>query len=207
MLLGAAFLPAPLGFLAWGALVPLLAEIDARVRAGRGAGSFFRLGYAFGFVFFLIGTHWIALLSEVAITVPWLKYPAWVAAAGYLAVFPGLAVALAGVLARRTAWGVARTFPLAFLVIEKLRASGELGFPWFQPGYSQHAYLPVIQLASLGGVTLVTAWVLVLNALLWRAWATRRAPALAAALVVLALPWAWGSGVLARAPPITRELV
>ena len=57
-----AFLPLPLGFLAWGAFVPLLVALDARVRAGSGR-SLFGLGYAFGFAFFLVGTHWIALLS------------------------------------------------------------------------------------------------------------------------------------------------
>ena len=45
-------------------------------------------------------------------------------------------------------------------VIEELRGSGELGFPWFQPGYTQHAYAPLLQLASLGSVTLVTLWLL-----------------------------------------------
>ena len=70
-----------LGFLAWFAFVPLLVALDRRLRAGASLRSLFGLGYGFGLVFFLIGIHWIALLSAVAITIPWLKYPAWVAAA------------------------------------------------------------------------------------------------------------------------------
>lgn len=199
-LLGAAFLPLPLGFLAWFGFVPLLVALERAIQSGAGARALFLLGWTFGFVFFLIGTHWIALLSDVAITVPWLKYPAWAAAAAYLALYPGLATLLTGVLCRRTRTPLALGFPVVFLAVEALRASGELGFPWFQPGYTQQAYLPVVQLASLGSVTLVTLWVLALNVLLWRAWAGRR-PALAiAALVWLVLPWAWGSAVLARAP-------
>ena len=196
-----AFLPLPLGFLAWVGFVPLLAALDARLRGGNGGRSLFRLGYASGFAFYLIGTHWIALLSEVAITVPWLRYPAWVAAAAYLALFTGLACWAAGTLARRTGIPLGVVFPFAFLAVEELRASGELGFPWFQAGYSQHDYVPLIQLAGLGSVTLVTLWLLFLNVLVWRAWAgaARLRAALGAALM-LALPWTWGLRVIAAAP-------
>jgi apolipoprotein N-acyltransferase len=200
-LLGAAFLPAPLGFLAWVGFIPLLEALDARGRAGVPGRSLFGLGYAFGLAFFLIGTHWIALLSNVAITVPWLKYPAWVAAAAYLALFTGIATWLAGSLVRRSGASLAAVFPFAFLAVEELRASGELGFPWFQPGYTQHAYPPVIQLASLGSVSLVTLWLLLLNVLGWRAWRGQaRVRAGLGASLALLLPWLWGQRVLDAAP-------
>jgi apolipoprotein N-acyltransferase len=218
VLLGAAFLPGVPGFVAWGALVPLLAALERRVARGASAGGLFRLGWLFGAVFYLIGTHWIALLSDVAITVPWLKYPAWLAAAGYLGLFGGLATLVAGLVSRpRRARGraggdaetgsripLALTFPLAFLTVEELRGAGELGFPWFQPGYSQHAYVPILQLASLGSVSLVTLWLLTVNVLLWRlavaapgrsGTGSRLRAGLGALLVVLA-PWLWGQRVL-----------
>jgi apolipoprotein N-acyltransferase len=166
-----------------------------------GARGLFALGYAFGFVFYLIGTHWIALLSDVAITVPWLKYPAWIMAALYLALYGGLTTLAAGVLARRARVSVALTFPLALVVVEELRGSGEMGFTWFQPGYTQHAYLPILQIASLGSVTLVTLWVVLLNVLIWRAFAgSARLRSAAGAVLALLLPWAWGGRVLAAAP-------
>jgi len=195
-----AFLPLPLEWLAWGAFVPLLVALDARLATGSGR-SLFGLGYACGFAFFLIGTHWIALLSNVAITVPWLKYPAWIAAAAYLALYFGLGTWAAGMLARHARLPLAAIAPFAFLAVEELRASGELGFPWFQPGYSQHAYAPLLQMASIGSVTLVTLWLLFLNVLLWRSVTgnTRLRAALGAAFM-LALPWAWGLRVLAAAP-------
>jgi len=195
-----AFLPLPLGFLAWGAFVPLLVALDARLKTASGRSLFF-LGYTGGFAFYLIGTHWIALLSDVAITVPWLKYPAWIAAAAYLALYTGLATWVAGALTRRARLPLAASFPFAFLAVEELRASGELGFPWFQPGYTQHAYAPLLQMASLGSVTLVTLWLLFLNVLLWRSVAggARLSAPLGVALT-LALPWAWGQRVLATAP-------
>jgi apolipoprotein N-acyltransferase len=193
------------GFVAWGALVPLLVGLDRRARRSATAGSLFRLGWLFGFVFFVIGMHWIGLLSEVAITVPWLKYPAWILAAAYLALYSGLATLIAGVLARPAGprWRgaprvpLALVFPVVFLCVEELRASGEIGFPWFQPGYSQHAYVPLLQLASLGSVSLVTLWLLLLNVLLWRSLTggARLRSAVGALLIVL-VPWLWGQRVL-----------
>jgi len=192
--------------------VPLLVALDACVRGPQspgagaaprrlGAGGLFALGYAFGFVFYLVGIHWIALLSEVAITVPWLKYPAWIVAALYLALYGGLTTLAAGLLARRARISVALTFPLALVVVEELRGSGELGFPWFQPGYSQHAYTHLLQVASLGSVTLVTLWLCVLNVLIWRAFSgSARLRAAVGAGLALLLPWFWGGRVLAAAP-------
>src|SRR4030095_2203038 len=90
-----AFLPAPLGFLAWFAFVPLLVALDRRLKEGARSRSLFTVGYVYGCVFYLIGTHWIALLTPVAITVPWLKYPAWWAAAFYLAFYAGFGAWLA----------------------------------------------------------------------------------------------------------------
>jgi apolipoprotein N-acyltransferase len=216
-LLGLAFLPRAPGWIAWFALVPLLAALERRPAASKSLRTSFGLGYAWGLGCFVIGAHWIALLSDVAITVPWLKYPAWLAAAAYLALFPALACTLAAWAARRSRLSVAAVFPFAWLTLEEVRASGELGFPWFQPGYTQHAYAPLIQMASLGSVSLVTLWLVTLNVLLWRAlrpaatagddsaparrwWrdGARQRAALGAALA-LALPWLWGTRVLEAA--------
>lgn len=181
--------------------MPLLVALDVRVREGASKRALFGLGYTFGLAFFLTGIHWIARLSDVAITVPWLKYPAWLVAAAYLSVFSGITTLLAGWLVRRRGVSLAVAFPLALLAIEELRASGELGFPWFQPGYSQHAYAPLIQMASLGSVSLVTLWLAVLNVVVWRALAgAARARAIAGAALLLLLPGTWGIRVLAAAP-------
>ncbi|MGH7742597.1 MAG: apolipoprotein N-acyltransferase [Candidatus Eiseniibacteriota bacterium] len=198
--MGVAFLPAPLGFLAYIGYLPLLIALDRAVRSGAGARRLFAIGYAFGVVFFGIGTHWIALLSDVASTQPWIKYPAWLLATLYLALFPGLTTLCCGWLARRVP--LAAVFPPALVAIEELRGSGELGFPWFQPGYTQHAYAPVVQLASLGSVTLVTLWIGVVNVLVWRAlFGHGRLRAAMGAALALALPWLWGARTLQAAPP------
>jgi apolipoprotein N-acyltransferase len=199
--LGAAFVPGVPGFVAWFAFVPLLLALERRVTSGRPR-AWFTLGYAGGFVFFLAGTHWIALLSDVALTIGWLKYLGWVLAAFYLAGYWALATWLAGWLARRSGVAARWTFAPAFLLVEEWRGSGELGFPWFQPGYTQHDLPPALQLASLGGVTLVTLWLLLVNGALVHAGRRRSAPAIALALGLLALPLAGGAWALrGRRPP------
>ena len=190
-LLGLAFVPGVPGVVAWFALVPLLLALERRVATG-GPRSWFALGYAGGAVFFLIGTHWIALLSDVALTIGWLKYLGWVLGGLYLALYWGAATWLAGWLARRSGVAARWTFVPAFLLLEELRGSGELGFPWFQPGYTQQGVLPVLQLASLGGVTLVTAWLLLLNAAVASAWRARDRRSFVVAGALLALPLLWG---------------
>src|SRR5262249_22719821 len=125
VLMGAAFVPGVPGFLGWFGFVPLLRALEHRVAAGRPR-SWFALGYVGGVVHFLAGTHWIALLSDVALTIGWLKYLGWVMAAFYLALYWGAAAALAGWLARRSGVAVRWTFAPAFLLVEELRGSGEL---------------------------------------------------------------------------------
>jgi apolipoprotein N-acyltransferase len=194
VLLGVAFLPLPLAFLAWFAFVPLLDVLDARLRARAPLRSLFATGYAFGLAFFGIGTYWIAMLSNVAITVPWLKYPAWIAAAAYLALFSGLATAAAGWLSRHAAL---RSRSIAFC--RQVRV-GELEFPWFQPGYAGGLRAADAD-GSLGSVTLVTAWLLLLNTLLWRSITARsRLRTVVGAVLALLLPWFWGQRAIDAAP-------
>lgn len=211
VLLGVAFLPRVPGALAWVALVPILWALERRVAQGP-LRSWFTLGFAGGVAFFLIGTHWIALLSDVALTIGWLKYLGWVLGALYLACFWGLATWLAGLLARRSGVPARWTFVVALLLVEELRGSGDLGFPWFQPGYTQSEVLPVLQVAALGGVLLVTAWVLSVNAaFLSLARSTRAARARGAAaltlLLLFAVPFAWGSFELSKRTPPAGPVV
>lgn len=210
--LGVAFLNASWGLLACGAFVPLWAVLERVAAEDRPRRNAFRWGYLFGFVFFLVGMHWIARLSNVAITIPWLKYPAWIAAAAYLAIYPAFASALAVALSRRSGFTLAVTAPFAFLLVEELRASGEMGFPWFQPGYAMHAYPAILQLASLGGVTLLTGWVLLVSVLLWRALplpgalaSSSRGLAAAGLLAALLLPWLWGRKTLHAADAMAAQ--
>ncbi|MEO6463509.1 MAG: apolipoprotein N-acyltransferase, partial [Candidatus Eisenbacteria bacterium] len=167
----------------------------------------FRFGYAAGFVFFLIGLVWIAFLSKVAVTVSWIMYPAWVAAAAYCALFPALAGVSTVFARRRLGLPVALGWPLFWLAAEWLRAQGEMGFPWLHVGYTQWNVQPVLQLASIGGASGVSLWLCALNACALlavlartrgrRAWI---APLAAFALLLVAPFVLMGP----RIPPLTR---
>jgi apolipoprotein N-acyltransferase len=77
----------------------------------------------------------------------------------------GLYVAVFSWLTRR--WGLWAA-PLVWPLLEFLRTKSQIGFPWGLLGYSMTPYIPFIQPASIGGVYLVSAWLVLVNVLLFR---------------------------------------
>ena len=182
--------------------MPLL--VGARSRGAlrrRSRGGCSAIGYAFGVVFFGLGTHWIALLSDVASTQPWIKYPAWLAGRRSTSRCSRASTTLlAGWLARRVP--LAFVFPPALVVIEELRGSGELGLSVVP------ARLHAARLCPGGAAReprrrhagdAVAGFV---NVLIWRALARpeRALRAALGALLALALPWLWGWRTLEAVP-------
>lgn len=77
----------------------------------------------------------------------------------------GLYVGLFALLVRRFGiWSA----PLVWPVLEFLRSRSQIAFPWNLIGSSMTPYVPFIQPAALGGVFLVSAWVVLVNLLLYR---------------------------------------
>ncbi len=165
-------------------------------------------------MFFAAALHWIAFLSKTAVTVSWIMYPAWLAAAAYVALYPALAAAGTLFARRYAGLPVVLGWPLFFFATEWLRAQGELGFPWLSIGYSQASLLPVLQIASLAGLSGVNLFVVLANACVLAGFeratggaggAFRARPAalgIGAAAVWLALPFALFGP---RIPPIVRS--
>ena len=159
-----------LGFLACVAFVPLCAAFEepwARARpddpAPRG-GAAARLGFWFGFGFFLPLLYWLPLLPAENVTVPGLMYPALLLGVAYLSLYTAGAGWLLAFLRRRGGVPLVLAAPSAWVLLEVVRASGPLGFPWGSIGYSQWSLLPLLQMASLGGLWLVSFWVVLVNA-------------------------------------------
>jgi apolipoprotein N-acyltransferase len=135
--------------LAWICLVPLFAALDA-VPYGRGV--FY--GASTGVLATLLVNYWLGtfhLLSlQLATVIALAQYGAFMAAALWIA--------------RRVRAGARYlVLPAAWVVFDWLRSMGFLGYPWGMLGTSQYATPLVAQVASLGGVWMVSFLVLLVN--------------------------------------------
>jgi apolipoprotein N-acyltransferase len=183
-----------------------------------GAAGSFRLGWVFGFGFFLAGLYWIAAAMFVDIARFWWLVP--FAAAGLpagFAIYIGLALAATSLIARR--WRLppaARViaFAIAWSAAEWARGHAFTGLPWNLIGYAwaggfpgAGAMLQTTAVIGVYGLGFLTVLACSLPALLGnpnrgsmpalRCWA----PAIAACLL-LALPAAAGGWRLVATPTV-----
>ena len=145
VVLGFTFTPYP-----WSFLAPLpLALLYSLISRSNTPGRAFRLAWLGGLAFFVVQLFWLpvsfnALFGPIVV-LPMLLLPP------LLATFWGLTATVARLSGRYTLLAL----PFAWVVMEYLRTLGVFGFTWGTPGY---AFLPtpLIQLADLGGVALVS---------------------------------------------------
>ena len=156
----AAFPPLDLGFLAWFGLAPLLYALVSAHRPRRA----FALGYLFGYL------HWGLTITWIGTTVvAWSGTPfgwiAWIILVAAKSLWFGLFGFLAWWIHRRSE-GIWRILALAagWTLIEWLRGQSALAMPWSLAGYSQYRYLPLIQIADLSGVYIVSFAIVLVNA-------------------------------------------
>ena len=169
VLLWASFFPLNLGFLAWLALVPLLTLVRAQTSAGR---VYFAAGLG-GLAFFGLAINWVRVAHPM-------MYFTWLFLSVYCALYFPLAVFLVRRLdARRVP--LALSLPLVWVGLEYFRAHFPTGFSWLEPlglvhrigfgwyflGYTQHDYLPLIQVADVAGVYGVSFLLAAANAVLF----------------------------------------
>lgn len=143
-------------------LVPFLLILRSESR-DRSLFRALRTGWLFGFGFFLALLYWVALLAETEIPVRAIAAGGYLLLSAYLAFFPGLFAAALRLGSRR--FPAFLLAPVLWGVLEYLRASGPLGFPWGAPGYALIEYASLVQIARLGGVDAVTFAVVAVNAL------------------------------------------
>jgi apolipoprotein N-acyltransferase len=177
--------PLSFGFLAWIALIPLFIALED-VKDGREA---IQLGFLTGLIFYSGTVYWIAWNSGTNIF-------ARIGSAS------GSVLLLASTLSVVT-WSYARVLksfgkkghyfaPLLWMAFETMWHHTELAFPWPILALTQGEYLPVLQLASVGGTTIVAGWVVTLNAVL-TAGRDRR---MAGIIFVLLLIIVWSGGTI-----------
>ena len=159
LLLYLSFPPADWGFLAWVALVPLLAAIrDSPPR------SAFQAGVLCGISFYLPSLYWVthALvvyggLSRI------LSLLVLVALCLYLSAYFGFFSWLASHFRMLPRGSASLWLSCLWVSLEYLRNWLLSGFPWNLLGYSQHRFLTLLQLTSLTGIYGLSFLLLVVN--------------------------------------------
>jgi apolipoprotein N-acyltransferase len=210
--------------LAFVALVPLFWAAFPATGAAPGFGRRFLLGYLCGVVFFVSHLYWLLLLSKEELTIPWIMIPALLALSAFLALYFGFGVALTGVLARRSGLSPAWVLPVVWTLLDRVRAAGEIGFPWGSLAYALAPWPAALQMSAFTGYWGLLFWVVLVNGLIWlcgQRWrfeqsaeggtwsggglGSARRVALVAGLL-LAVPIAAGYAIVARAPRAVEVL-
>jgi apolipoprotein N-acyltransferase len=198
---------------AWAALAPLLVALARWPHGAVSPSRGFWLGWTTGAVYFTGTLYW---LSDVMVTFgglpPVAAWPVALLLVAYLSIYTGIFGWLLARALRRFGPGALWLAPPLWTGTEFLRGWLFTGFPWVTFGYSQATVLPIVQLASVGGVALISLLLvtgsasLAVAALGDRRQAVR-AVALSAGLVAAAAGWGqWriARGELASTGPVLR---
>ncbi len=171
------------GWLAWGALLPLLAALE-----GEDGPSAAKLGFVAGLACFVPGLVWLTNVKPLGPG----ALPAWLGLAAWCAAFPAL-------FAAATARGLRQGWAQPVLWVPALWALSELlreqllgGFPWMGLGSSQYRNGAVLPLAAALGQAGLHYAVALGNAVLFgilvrQSWLLRPARSLGAAAMLLLL--------------------
>ncbi len=164
------------GFLAWFALIPLLASLHHAQDHSQALG----FGLITGGVFFCFSIHWLTNVT----TVGWLLVV--VMESVYIMVFAWLAYV--GIKSKTPVALKVLWIALAWTVTELLRSEMPVfGFGWNLFAYSQAAYTPIIQFANVLGSYGLGFLIVGVNAALLYAWFRRKEWGTSLSLVVGAI--------------------
>jgi len=152
-----AFAPYKLSLLAWIAFIPLFYSL----RDGRYP---FWKAFLMGLAFFATLLYWIPFSNVEKSVLPQM-ITGYLLLLFYLSCYFGLSGLFYNKLRKLSH---IEMFPFVFTGLEFIRSlSSNLGFPWGSVGYSQGNLIHFVQIASLGGLPLVTFWVLSMNTILY----------------------------------------
>lgn len=183
-------------------LAPLpLAALHRRLARSPDGRAAFQRASAFALAFFALHLAWLPL-SMAEVLGP-------LGGGLTVLVLPAAALTWAAPLAL-TRWifgpRTLLALPFVWVSLEALRARGPLAFPWGAPGYAL-TETPFAQLASLGGVSLLTLLVTVTASALAALGRRRRPETVVALLGVWSAALFWGWRGVPAVPPPTRTAV
>ena len=182
--------PYTVSLLAWIALIPLLVVLD-----GKTVIEGFWLGFYWGIALWGLTVYWAFVYHVVAL-------PGLVIS---MALYSSLLGVLGCYLQKRLQPVRLLVFPILWVCIEHLRSSGIYAFPWNVIGYSQYLNLPLLQLASLGSVWIISFLIVLVNVALAQCYLQSnkfRPKAVAVlAMLLVAFSWFWGQRELTLSYP------
>jgi apolipoprotein N-acyltransferase len=197
------------GWLAWIVLIPLhLALEDAMPRRA------FWLGWSAGFLANVGLMSWVVTAMHQYGKMPLLAaYPVMWLLAAYLGLYVGLYTFSLAWLTKHKTPLAGLAAPCIWVSLELIRAHFLSGLPWMLLGYSQHQWLPIIQIADTTSVYGVSWLIVLVNIALtdllrwgWRRFYIRQHvalpwPAPAAAAMVMVASLGYGALALHQMPP------
>lgn len=145
VMLFASFTPVDFGPLAWLALTPL---VWLATRSDKPIGIY-KAALLGGLVWTVPQVQWLRLAS-------WPMYFAWALLAFYMALYVPAFVALTRTAVFRLRFPTAIAAGVSWAGLEYLRSHLFTGFPWYLLGHTQHEWTTLIQIADLGGATLIS---------------------------------------------------
>jgi apolipoprotein N-acyltransferase len=150
------YFPVAWGWLGFVALVPLLCLVRAEGRAR----NIYWSAWAGGLLFFWPVLQWMRVAD-------FRMYFTWAMLATYCSLYFPAAIYLIRKLDRGTSLPLVITVPVVWTALEFLRSFLLTGFAWYYLGHTQHAFLPMIQIADVAGAYGVTFLVAAANAWLF----------------------------------------
>jgi apolipoprotein N-acyltransferase len=156
VLLWMCYFPLALGaYFGWIAIVPFLVLVRSRLKPR----FLYDCSWVCGMVFFFPALSWMRVADLR-------MHALWVMLTVYCSLYFPLALYLLRLLDSRRI-PLVLSVPLVWAAQEYLRAFLITGFPWYFLAHTQHEVLPIIQMADLGGVFLISFLVAAVNAFLF----------------------------------------
>jgi len=190
------------------AFVPIFATVMRDRPSPRDS---FKIGHMFGFVYFVSLLWWIvALVPSADIKIPGVMSPALILIGLYLGLFSGLFMWLMSRFAQFRVGAMLLGAPALWVLIEVVRSSGELAFPWGNVGYALVESPPMIQITSITGLFGLTWLVLMINVLLASVVVLRmraRVISVTAAVVLVFAVWWYGHTSISNWNDVQRPTV